>query len=82
VQPILNPGPQVVFLQRAQPSDGLTTFFVENGLRGIFLTRAGGMTRECPHGVAKASEFVSNGESEVAFGNQVRQLTPTPPSHK
>jgi hypothetical protein len=82
VQPILNPGPQVVFLQRVQHSDGLTTYFVENGLGGIFLTRASGMTRECPHGVARASEFVSNGESEVAFGDQVRQLTATTPPHK
>lgn len=82
VQPLLIPGPQVAFLDKVQHPDGLTTYYIVLGSRGTFLTRAGGMTMECPHGVARPSDFVSDGESETAFADRVRQLTPTYPPHK
>jgi len=84
ITPILQPGPQVVFLQKAQRTEGLTTYFVVNGLNGTFLTRADGMTRECPHAAA-ASTFVTGHGAEAGeptFGNEIRALTPTPPPHK
>jgi hypothetical protein len=84
VTPILQPGPQVVFLQKVQRSDGLTTYFVVDGLNGTFLTRAAGMTRECPHGAAPSTFVVGHGAdaSEATFGREVRELRPTPPPHK
>jgi hypothetical protein len=82
VQPLLIPGPQVAFLDKVQPPDGLTTYYVVNGPRGTFLTRASGMTMECPHGVERPSDFVSSGLDEATFSDQVRQLVPPPRVYK
>jgi hypothetical protein len=82
VQPLLIPGPQVAFLDKVQYPDGLTTFYVANGLRGTFLTRASGMTMECAHGVERPSDFVSSGVDEATFSDQVRQLVPPPRVYK
>jgi len=75
VQPILNPGPQVVFLYK----NGPTMYTVFDGLNATFLTRPNGMTRECPHGVERASDFVTDGSNEATFSNRIRGLTPTKP---
>jgi len=82
VQPLFNPGPQVIFLDKVQHADGLTTYYAVGGTRGIFLTRPGGMTMECPHGVQRPSDFVTSGVDEATFSGQVRQLVPPPRVYK
>jgi hypothetical protein len=79
VKPILKPGSQIVFLFSDGPGSG--TYTVSEGLNGIFLPRASGMTRECPHGL-NPSVFVSDGSSEAAFSAEIQGLTPTRPPHK
>jgi hypothetical protein len=79
VRPALKPGPQIVFLHSDGPGSG--TYTVTDGLNGIYLTRASGMTRECPHG-PKPSVFVDSGTSEAAFSAEIQGLTPTHPPHR
>jgi hypothetical protein len=78
VKPALKPGPQIVFLYSDGPGRAYT---VTDGLNGIYLTRASGMTRECPHG-PNPSVFVDSGTSEGAFSAEIQGLTPTHPPHR
>jgi hypothetical protein len=79
--PIMQPGPVIAFLTRADRTDGLTTYFLSNGLEGAFLLRPAGVTRECAHFHA-ASTFVVGAQSEADFSDQVRGLTPSAAPHK
>jgi hypothetical protein len=79
--PILQPGPQITFLQLAQRTDGLTTYFVVSGLDGTFLIKPTGVTRECPRGQA-ASVYARSPQTEASFSDQVHQLTASMAPHK
>jgi hypothetical protein len=81
VVPILQPGPVIAFLKQANRTDGLTTYFLTNGLAGVFLLRQAGLTRECPHGKAPSS-FVVSAQSDAQFSDVVSRLEPSAAPHK
>lgn len=81
VVPILHPGPVIAFLKEANRTDGLTTYFLTNGLAGVFLLRQAGLTRECPHGQAPSS-FAVSAQSEAQFSDVVSRLEPSAAPHK
>jgi hypothetical protein len=83
--PILQPGPYVVFLIKSGRTDGVTTYFLADGLNGAFPIRAKGVVRECPTFPATVvmPEATGSGATLADFTNDIRNSPAVaPPPHK
>ena len=83
--PIMQPGPYVVFLIKTDRTDGLTSYFLTEGLNGAFPLRAKGVVRECPTfpATVQMPEASGSGVALTDFSNEIRDLPAIPrPPHK
>jgi hypothetical protein len=79
--PILRPGPYLLFLAESSGTDGISRYFIYSGLYGAFPIRAGGVYRQCPNYRSPASprEATGGGQgmAEADFIDEVRTVPPS-----
>lgn len=83
--PIMQPGQYVVFLVKTNRTDGLTSYFLAEGLDGAFPVRAKGVARECPMFPASVQipEAPGSGVPLTDFIDEIRNLPAVArPPHK
>lgn len=79
--PIMQPSQYVVFLVKTNRTDGLTSYFLAEGLDGAFPVRAKGVVRECPTFPASVHmpEAPGSGVPLTDFSDEIRNLPALPP---